>query len=201
MNSKENPTWKVWTPRWEDSEIEAGDQVPVKVVLEELGFTYDWVLRRDLEWQDFRFLVNFKLGHGDWEAELGGDHWCGEVLVNGRIIQPFPGQEIRVSQYWDLKTCQKREKTLKRKQEAWDRISSKLQGHDNWHLDEVPTEDGTTEPVSNEADYSIAVEFPGHDKIRLMRIPKGNEWAFFESFVSAKLGEDKWIAGFDDGLQ
>jgi hypothetical protein len=68
------------------------------------------------------------------------------------------------------------------------------------YLDEVPTEYGDTEPVSNEEDYSIAVEFPGEEEIKLMRIPKGNEWAFFETFINVKLGENEWIAGFDDGI-
>jgi hypothetical protein len=68
-------------------------------------------------------------------------------------------------------------------------------------LDEVPTEDGSIESLVNDKDFSIAVEFPGDEEIRLMRIPRGNEWAFFDTFVSVKLGQDKWIAGFDDGVE
>jgi hypothetical protein len=200
-NTKENPVWKTWTPRWENMEIGQWERTPVRVYIEELGEFYDWVLRRDLEWQDFRFLVNSKLGHNNWDAILGGNPWRGDVVFNGRIIKPFPNQEVRVTFSDEYKIRKKKEKILARKQEAWDRISMKFQDYDDWHLDEVPTEEGLTEPVSNDEDYSIAVEFPGDEEIRLMRIPRGNEWAFFETFVSTKLGADKWIAGFYDGLQ
>jgi hypothetical protein len=40
-----------------------------------------------------------------------------------------------------------------------------------------------------------------YEEIRLMRIPRGNEWDYFDAYVSSILGLDKWIAGFDDGLQ
>jgi hypothetical protein len=60
---KENPSWKSWTPRWEDIEGEDWELTPVTVQILKLGDTYNWKLREDLEWQDFRFLVNSKLGH------------------------------------------------------------------------------------------------------------------------------------------
>jgi hypothetical protein len=149
-------------------------------------------LRRDLEWADLRFLVNSKLGHNRWEVDMAGSFW------NGFDRTPLPGQRISIFPLQSEKACRKFEKRLKGKQEAWERVNATLQAYEDWHLDEVPTEEGATEPVSNEEDYSIGVEFPGDEEIRLVRISKGNEWAFFDTFVSVKLGEDEWIAGFDD---
>jgi hypothetical protein len=176
--------------------IEEADQVPVKVTLctDELWDVYEWILRRDLEWVDLRFLVNSKLGHNRWEAEMAGEFWNGQDKV------PMPDQKINIFPLRSEKAWKKFEKRLVRKQEAWDRVSAAFQGYGDWHLDEVPTEDGSTEPVSNEEDYSIAVEFPGDEEIRLMRIPKGEEWAFFDTFVRVKLGEDELIAAFDEGF-
>jgi hypothetical protein len=185
-----------WTPRWKDMSIKVADQIPVRVFMctEEISDFFDWILRRDLEWDDLRFLVNSKLGHNRWEAEIGGVYWHGQNMAL------ITGQAIGITPLKDPKACKKSKKMLKQKQEAWNRISKPFQGYDDWHLDEVPTEDGSTEPVSNDEDYSIAVEFPGDEDIRLMRFPKGNEWAFFDTFVNAKLGENKWIAAFDDGF-
>jgi hypothetical protein len=187
---------KEWTPRWADMPIKEADQIPVRVTFftDENCYDYDWILRRDFEWIDFRFLVNSKLGHTRWEAEISGN------ICNGLDTVFLPNQQIRVVPLQSKKACKKFEKHLKGKQEAWDRVSATFQGYDNWHSDEVPTEYGDTEPVSNEEDYTIAVEFPGEEEIKLMRIPKGNEWAFFETFVTVKLGENERIAGFDDGL-
>jgi hypothetical protein len=136
----------------------------------------------------------------------------GKAFWNGRDKTPVPGQQIYIYsigngcgsgivEATEKDGLRKFEKHLKLKQEAWDRVSATFRGYDDWHLDKVPTEDGLTETVSNEEDFSIAVEFPGEEEIGLMRIPKGNEWAFFDTFVSVKLSEDKSIAGFDDGVE
>jgi hypothetical protein len=64
--------WKQWTPRRIDEDIDPEDQVPVTVVLKDLEVEYSgcWILRNGMEWDDFRFLANSKLGHDRWEALL-----------------------------------------------------------------------------------------------------------------------------------
>jgi hypothetical protein len=185
---------KKWTPRWEDIQIEEPEQVPVEVTLitNDGLYRYDWILRKQLEWADFSFLVNSKFGNNRWEAEMANIQWTSDDRT------PFPNQKIRVFPLQSEKPCKRYEKHLKRKQEAWDRICDFFQKYDDWCLDEVPTEYGDTEPVSNEEDYSIAVELPGEEEIKLMRMPKGNEWAFFESSMNVKLGENQWIARWAD---
>jgi hypothetical protein len=74
--------WKQWTPRRIEEDIELEEQVPVKAVFEGVGDgdIYDWVLRKGMEWDDFRFLTNSKLGHGAWEAYYNNAWWDGAVF-------------------------------------------------------------------------------------------------------------------------
>jgi hypothetical protein len=130
-HESKNQSWDIWTPRWEDVEIEAEEQVPVKVYLEEFGDVYDWILRKGLEWPDLRYLVNSKLGHDNWESFTNDFIWDGEK-VNGMIYRPSPGQEIKISASW-MGRSEKKMETFKQKQTTWDRISTRLQNYDDWH--------------------------------------------------------------------
>jgi hypothetical protein len=81
-----------WSPRWEDTEIKATDQIPVSMFIhiDEVSDIFDWTLRRDLEWVDLRFLVNSRLGRNRWEASMAGVFW------NGKDKTPMPGQRINI---------------------------------------------------------------------------------------------------------
>jgi hypothetical protein len=129
---------KTWTPRWEGIEVEEEEQVPVKVHLEEFGDTYDWILRKGMEWLDFRYLVNSKMGHDNWEA-ITNNVISDGVPVNGMVYKPSPGQEITVSPSW-FGVGERRTAIFKEKQEAWDRISET-------YASPWPTEDSSGDVV------------------------------------------------------
>jgi hypothetical protein len=99
LKTESDDVRKIWTPRGDEMEIDQNEQVPAKVVIEEFGDAYDWILRKGLEWQDFRFLVNSRLGHDRWEAYMNNFWWAGEK-INGSIIRPHAGQEIKVAPSW-----------------------------------------------------------------------------------------------------
>jgi hypothetical protein len=196
---KENPVWPTWTPRLEEIERDKWELTTVKVHLDEIGLTCHWKLRRNLEWQDFRFLVNSKLGHNRWETTLGNTPWEGDVWSDGRIIKPFPGQVLTVVTRDGL--ARKKEKTLKKKQEKWNDVTEFLQDVSNWYLDYDLMEDFPGIPVADEDGFYVLVEFPNKKGNTLLQLPRGSEWAYFESLVSTELGEDKWIAALTDGIQ
>jgi hypothetical protein len=196
---KEIPVWKTWTPRLEEIEGDEWRFVQVKVHVDEIGLTYDWKLRLGLEWQDFRFLVNSKLDPNRWETTLGGSPWEGDVLVDGRIIAPFSGDTLTVVTREGL--TRKKEKILRRKQEKWNWVEEALQDVSNWYLDYDLMEDFPGLPVADEDGFYVLAEFPNKKGNSLLQLPRGSEWAYFESLVSTELGQNQWIAAFTDGAQ
>jgi hypothetical protein len=139
--------------------------------------------------------------------------WEGDVRSNGRVIKQFPGQELIVTEVREmipkeavteetkLPKKSKKKKALKMKQEKWDQISDTLKDYEEWHLDYDIMEDYPDTPIKDELGFYILAEFPNEEDNNILQLPYGIEWAYFESVVSTELGEDKWIAAFDDGLQ
>jgi hypothetical protein len=196
LTSKEDPPeWPKWTPRWEEIEYEKWKITPVKAYLDEICCSFNWNLRKNLEWQDFRFLVNSKLGHSRWVAMMAGVPWMGDVLSAGRIISPFPGQALTVLTLETL--SHKQEKTLKKKRERWDQVVESQRDVSEWYLDYDIMEDFPDTPVIDEDGFYVLVEYSHNNRNRLIQLPRGTEWAYFESMISTDLGEDQWIAAFE----
>jgi hypothetical protein len=72
-------SWNQWVPRLEEIEPDPETQTTVTAIIEELGETFSWRLRKGLEWADFKFLTNLKIGHSEWEAHMGKAIWDGEA--------------------------------------------------------------------------------------------------------------------------
>jgi hypothetical protein len=201
-------TWDRWIPRLEDIDSDPESQVKVMVEIDELGYQMEWTLRKGMEWADFKFLTNSKLGRDEWVAWTDGYIWDGEVhgesvdgeIVNGGVIKPRQGQCIHVltGRHYEEKLRAKREA----QNEAWNRICDRYPNFEDWSLSEEERESGLekrlTEAQDREDPY-VFVSLPieqGGDLVSL-QVPRGNEWAYFTAFMDSFLGEDRWIAGFE----
>jgi hypothetical protein len=61
---------------------------------EHFGFEMVWdeetILRKGFEWEDFQFLVDFRLKDQEWEAWMAGEKWSDNFRTH------FPKQRITV---------------------------------------------------------------------------------------------------------
>jgi hypothetical protein len=166
-----------------------------------------------MEWADFKFLVNSKLGHDEWEA-----HMEGNFIWNGEMYGLIEGQEILVIQkknqeYRHRKKARGIRETLmeenqrfkaqekaKAKKEAWDRVLDLYPNWKDWFLDEDEREramENSSEGNLGDANPFISLSLPDSLELFSLQVPRGNEWAYFTAFIDSYLGEDKWVAGFE----
>jgi hypothetical protein len=215
LTPEKTTAWEPWTPRKEEMEENPETQTPVIVTIEESGYTYQWNLRKGMEWADFKFLVNSKIGREDWEAHTNKFIWDGEQC-NGRVTKPSKGQRItvRTIERWSFKDpfrtktpeqqyrSFKIEEKRKTKSEAWNRLLEIHPNEEAWELSEEEREEARENQVSNDwnsDDPYITVDAPFSNELLSLQVPKGNEWAYFTAFMDSRLGEGKWVAGFNRG--
>jgi hypothetical protein len=60
----------------------------------------------------------------------------------------------------------------------------------------VPDGEGGEELIANEKDCSIVHQMPEEEKKRLVRIPWGAEWPFFNQLIDIMIGDHQCVAGF-----
>jgi hypothetical protein len=188
----------------------------VRVQILERAEVLDWKLRRGFEWQDFKFLTNSRLGHDKWRAEFADRNWDGREVSGGRLVNPLPGQEIFVldlesiskagDQRFLEKIQKKRAKLSQERHSYWYYVVDHYKHWNNWEWDEDDEEKEEAlknrlgEEIEMESHYVI-IELPATEDLLSMQLPKGNEWAYFTSFMDNYFGENKWIAGFSDGCE
>jgi hypothetical protein len=62
----------------------------------------------------------------------------------------------------------------------------------------VLTEEGGSEPVESEIDFSISVQLPDNPFGSTMRVAKEATWEHFKAVVDHLAGRREWCAGFED---
>jgi hypothetical protein len=193
--------WDRWVPRLEEIEPDPKTQTTVLVRLDDLDFCgeFSWSLRKGMEWADFKFLVNSKLGRDDWEAYTDGYIWDGK-MCNGRVYKPYKSQRIEVTP--EGYHSQRSQETLGARTKAWQRIWKKYPHAEDWCLSGEELEEGLNNRLISDfesADSYVIVDLPinYNDGLVSLQVPKGNEWAYFTGFMDSYLGEDKWNAGFE----
>jgi hypothetical protein len=222
--SPKGQKWLPWTPRPEDDDgIPIADQIQVRVQIRETGELLKWILRKDREWPDFKYLVNSRLGHDEWDAWLGNHQWTGESF-NGRIIKPKPGQEIQVVPVGFLGGNGLRREVIKghvtwltsdgkevplpaqtqesrnfyrqeKRTRAWEIISAANIPAKDWSMDQA-----TKEIFLRQKGKHVGAEIPNKFGCYLIiQMPEENEWAYFVAMMDNLLGEDKWIAVINPG--
>jgi hypothetical protein len=194
-----NNQGKVWSPREPDDEISQADLVHVRVYSPISGVEFpNWDLRKGWEWQDFRFLVDAIMQWNPWKSEMAGEPWENEDR------KPFPDQRIVI---YPLQTPKKVIRWQKRNQdvyEVWDLRHEWTDASGSWMEGTVPDGEGGVEAIANERDYSIVIQMPEETDKRLVRIPRGAEWAFVKQLMDNTIGVHQWYANlcgniWDDG--
>jgi hypothetical protein len=195
-------TWDRWSPRELEVKHDSARHAKVTVNLDDTGEIVEWSLRKGVEWPDFKFLVNSKLGRDDWEAYTEGYIWDGKVhgqvdlegtVINGSVNRPRNGQSIGVRS----KVFSKEESEAR--VAVFDKILDGRPEAINWELEEEQGENAKNldiAPNLSEEDPYVIVELPNLYLVAV-QIMKGNEWAYFSAFMDTHLGENAWIAVFE----
>jgi hypothetical protein len=193
--------WDRWIPRVEEIDLDPKSQTTVLAGLDDMDYLgeYSWNLRKGMEWADFKFLVNSKLGRDDWEAYTNGYIWDGK-LCNGRVDRPCEDQRIRVTPEGHQSV--KFQRLFDTRERAMERIMKKHPNWNDWALSEEDYEAGLgkklAEDLEDENPYATGdLPIVFNDGLVSVQVPAGNEWAYFTAFMDSYLGEDKWIACFE----
>jgi hypothetical protein len=139
-----------------------------------------------MEWDDFRFLANTKLGHDMWEAYCNNAWWNGEVF-NGCIVRPRNGQEIHVVPHWKNPQGKREEEAFTRKKTGL-QVTRSFNDSEDWapKYDNAEEWDLCFRPADE--DPSIIIDYPDNNEKLILQLPRGNEWAYFESFMNSLWG-------------
>jgi hypothetical protein len=178
--------WRQWTPRRLEEDFPTKEQVPIRVLFDEFREAEDWILRKNLEWEDFRFLVNAKLGHDQWEARnyctLG--YGC---LVDGVNVKPRKGQTIRVTRARKNSACKKWAETRRK---FGIQVMDHFQELEDW----LPEREFKS--LLDEENPTVHIDYSDNGEKLILQLPGGHECAFFESFMNLQWTEGRWIACF-----
>jgi hypothetical protein len=66
----------------------------------------------------------------------------------------------------------------------------------DWYLDYDCMEDHPETPTADEDGFYVLVDYPNRKNNTLLQLLRGSEWAYFDAYVHAELGEGTWIAVF-----
>jgi hypothetical protein len=161
----EEEVWRQWTPRKIEEEYPQEEQIPVKVFLDEIKEECDWALRKGLEWEDLRFLVNAKLGHDQWAACEYLSHQLGARLEKyvGCIRK---GKWIRIIRPRKDSPCKEKAETRRL---FGEQVLDHFQELDDW----LPTRTLSTQP--EDLNPTIQIDYPTSSEKLVLQLPQGHE--------------------------
>jgi hypothetical protein len=163
--------------------------VPITVTTLE-GFKCDWVLRKELEWEDFQLLVDARIQDRKWAAIMENERW------KDQFRKPMTDQKIHLTEHLNLKEESRWEERQWKEIEAWERY---VKVQRRWEDDEEKFYEGLKqfdENVETENQVAIMVHFPDHDQAITLVLPKKATRAHFRTFMNHQLKENEWSAGF-----